>query len=496
MARYRLHIIILFSVLLSGCAVGPNFHHPKAPDVNDYTEATLPKETVKAESAAGGQRQTFAARTDIPAEWWMLFHSEPLNQLITTGIKNSPNLKAAKAALVQAQENYRSQVGSLLIPAFDANANAQRQRFSSTKFGSTTSTVSLFNLYNANASVSYVLDIFGGSRRQLETYRAQVQYQRFELEAAYLTLTANIVTTAISESALRGEIKETQELIKIQEKQVFIVKEQFKRGAVSKVDVLAQETQLAQTKALLPVLEQNLTQARNSLYVLVGAFPVDGTVPTFDLDSIVLPTSLPTSLPSELVRQRPDVRASEALLHVASAQVGVATAQLFPQITLSGNYGNESNHIHHLFTGPATVWNIGGNLLQPIFHGGALLANRRASIAAYQQAHAQYQQTVLVAFQNVANTLSALDTDARSLQAAADAERASKEALRIAEAQFKIGGISFLSLLIAERQYFQAVTTRIQAQASRYADTAALFQALGGGWWHRDDKVQISINSQ
>lgn len=494
MTRYQLQFMIIISMFVAGCAVGPNFHRPKTPVVSTYTESALPEKTVTANSKAGGTSQTFAARTDIPAEWWMLFHSQSLNDLIVRGIKNSPNLKAAKAALVQAQENYNAEFGSLLLPAFNANATAERERFSASGFGSAIGTSSLFSLYNANVNVSYLLDIFGGSRRELEAYRAQVDYQRFELEAAYLSLTGNIITIAISESALRGQIKATEELIKSLDRQLFIVKEQFKRGGASKVDVLAQETQVAQTKASLPILENRLSQARSTLYVLIGEFPDDGTVPKFDLDSIVLPTNLPTRLPSELVRQRPDIRASEALLHAASAQVGVATAQLFPQLTLSGNYGNQNNHLHNLFTGPSTVWNISGNLLQPIFHGGALLANRRAAIAAYQQAHAQYQQTVLLAFKNVGDSLASLDHDALALQAEADAERAASHALTIAEAQYKLGGISFLALLIVQRQYHQAVINRIQVQATRYADTAALFQALGGGWWHRDDQAQVSIN--
>jgi NodT family efflux transporter outer membrane factor (OMF) lipoprotein len=311
-----------------------------------------------------------------------------------------------------------------------------------------------------------------------------VDYQGYQLEGAHLTLTSNVVTTAIREAALRAQVRSTQEIIAALEKQLTVVERQFKLGAVSKPDVLAQRTQLAQTQATLPLLERNLAQTRHQLAVLAGRLPSAGGLPQFELDALTLPPEIPLSVPSSLVRQRPDILASEALLHQASAEIGVATADLYPKINLTGSFGGQALKLADLFAGPS-VWSIGAGLLQPIFRGDALNAKRRAAIAAYDEAAAQYRQTVLLAFQNVADTLRALDDDARTLVAQAAAEAYAREALALAERQFRLGATSYLTLLNAQRQYHLARLALVQAQAARYADTAALFQALGGGWWQR-----------
>jgi NodT family efflux transporter outer membrane factor (OMF) lipoprotein len=475
-------IIALCSVCLTGCMVGPDFKSPTPPKTKTYTEFPSPKKTVGISGAgSGGKSQQFVSGKDIPAKWWSLFHSPALDQLIRVGLVNSPTLAAAEANLRQAQELLNAQIGSTLYPSVNAQIPIKRQRLSSASFGSNAAPKT-FTLYGASVNIAYTFDLFGGARRGIEAQQAQVHYAAYILEAAHLTLTSNIVITAIRLASLRDQIQATHQLIRSQEEQLKIVNKQFKLGGVSGADVFSQEGQLAQTRATLPPLEKQWAQSRHALSVLIGAFPSESNLPEFELDKLHLPRYLPVSLPSSLVRQRPDIRAQEALLHAASAQIGVATANLYPQITLSGSYGQLSTSTSNLFSGPANVWSFGGQLLQPIFSGGALQAQRRAAIAAYEQAAAQYRQTVLQAFQNVADTLRALETDARALQAQTQAEVAARNALSLTQKQFKLGGVSYLLLLNAQRQYQQAKINRIQAQAARFTDTAALFQALGGSW--------------
>ncbi len=471
------------AVTLVGCAVGPDFHRPDSPNTTSYTSMPLPEKTAAA-PGTGGEAQSFVSGQDIPAQWWTLFHSESLDQLIRRALENSPTLAAAQATLRQAHENWRAQVGAL-FPKVDANALATREKISGASIGQA-GTHFIFTLFNASVNVSYALDLFGGTRRELEALQSQVDYQRFQLEGAYLSLTSNIVSTAVQESSLRAQIRATQEILAAQEKQLALVELQFMLGAVARSDVLAQRTQLAQTQATLPSLKKQLAQTRNQLAVLAGSFPsVGAALPEFTLDEFQLPQALPVSLPSSLVRNRPDIRASEALLHAASAQIGVATANLYPQISLTGRYGSESAELHDLFSSGTNIWGLAASLLQPIFRGGELTAKRRAAIAAYDQAAAQYQETVLQAFQNVADVLHELDEDANTLKAQANAEMAARDALDLTEKQFRFGAVSYLSLLNAERQHQQARINLIQAQAARFADTVALFQALGGGWWNR-----------
>jgi NodT family efflux transporter outer membrane factor (OMF) lipoprotein len=477
-------VAVLCSTLMMGCAVGPNFKRPEAPAIQSYTSAPLTEQTV-ATQVQGGSAQELLLGKKIPEQWWTLFHSPALDRLIRQGLAANPSVASAQAALRQARENLNAEFGNGLMPSVDARLSAGREQISGASFGQATGNGSTFSLYDASVSVSYLLDIFGGVRRQLEALRAEVDYQHFQAVGTYLTLTANIVTTAVREASLRAQLKATQEIISDQQEAYRLVQRQFELGSIARSDVLSQQTQLAQTRATLPPLENSLHQTRHQLAVLVGRFPSQAAdLPQFDFDTLTLPTKLPVSVPSDLVRQRPDIQAASALLHAASAQVGVATANLYPQITLSGAYGWRANQIGDLFSGDALIWNFGAGLLQPIFHGGALRAQKRAAVAAFDQALAVYKQTVLQGFLNVADALRALEADALLLKDQAEVESAARETLRLSKIQFNVGATSYLTLLDAQRQYQQARINLVRAQAARFSDTAALFQALGGGWWY------------
>jgi NodT family efflux transporter outer membrane factor (OMF) lipoprotein len=476
--------LALAAVVLTACAVGPDFRRPEVPGVKGYTESTLPDQT-SASPGEGGAAQRFESGRDIPAEWWTLFQSEALDQLIRAALADSPTVSAADARLREAQENVRADTGGALVPNIDGNLSARRSQFTGASFGQPDVKGSLFNLFNASVNVTYALDLFGGARRGLEALQSEAQYQQFQLEGAYLALTANIVTAAVKEASLRAQIDAAGQIADAQEKQLGVVELQEELGGASRADVLAQRAQLAETRASVPPLELELARTRHQLAALAGRFPSESSLPEFNLDAIKLPTDLPVSLPSEVVRRRPDILASEAQLHEASAKIGVATAALFPQITLTGNYGSQASRSGDLFTAGTGVWGIGAGLLQPLFRGGELTHQRRAALAAYDAAAAQYRQTVLLSFQNVADVLRALEADARTLEARSRAEEAAKDSLDLAQKQFDLGGVNVLALLEAQRQVQQARIGRIQAQAARVADTAALFQALGGGWWNR-----------
>jgi NodT family efflux transporter outer membrane factor (OMF) lipoprotein len=471
------------AVLTAGCAVGPDFRRPDTPEQAGLSELPLPAQTT-ASPGKDGVAQRFIQGRDIPAQWWTLFQSEPLNMLISLAFHNSPTLAAAQATLRQAQENRRAQL-AVFFPRVDGNLSVERSKISGAAFGEAKSP-GPFTLYNASVNVGYTLDVFGAARRGLEALQAQVEYQRHQIEAAYLSLSANIVTAAVREASLRAQIRATKEIVSLQQRQVALMEVRYRNGAVSEVEVTAQRAQLAQTLGTMPPLEKELNQTRHLLALLVGKFPNEAAaLPEFELDSLHLPEELPVSLPSVLARQRPDILAAEELLHFAGAEVGVATANLYPQINLTGSLGSEVVSIGSLFGSGSAVWSLGAGLLQPLFHGGELTARRRAAIAAFDQASAQYRETVLQAFQDVADVLQALDLDAVTLQAQTEAALAARRSLELTEEQLRYGAVSYLSLLDADRQYQLARLNQIQAQAARYADTAALFHALGGGWWNK-----------
>jgi NodT family efflux transporter outer membrane factor (OMF) lipoprotein len=469
---------------LSACAVGPDFAVPPAPELSGYTPEGRPAATVSVDIASGAS-QKFDTGRDIPGEWWKVFHSRELDGLIAEALRANPSLQAAQAALWQAKENLYAQQGHLL-PSLDANASDTRQQFSPAEFGQPGSPL-IFNLFQTTVNVSYTPDVFGGQRRLIETQAALADYQRFQLEATYLTLTSNVVTAAVQEASLRGQIEATLEIIKSESDQLTVVRNQFDAGAASRTDVLTQQSAVATTQATLPPLQKQLEQQRHLLLTLIGRFPNDARNDHLTLASLRLPTDLPLSLPSQLIEQRPDVRASQAQLHQASAQIGVAIANRLPQFTLTGDYGSAAVTTAALFTPSALIWSAAASGTQPIFHGFTLLHQQRAAEAAYDQAGAQYRATVLTAFQNVADALRALQFDAATLKAQRAALRDASDTLDLARGQYRLGAITYLILLNAQNSYQQARLAVVQAQAARYADTAALFQALGGGWWNRAD---------
>ena len=491
----RAVLALTLGTTLAGCMVGPDFRRPEPPAPVRYTETPIPDQTAAA-PVKGGEAQRFVAGGDLPAQWWKLFNSAPLDQLVRDALAGSPTLTAAQATLSQARENLTAERGALLLPQVDGSLSATRQKITGASFGQPGAPSSIFSLYNASVNVSYALDAFGGNRRELEGLQALVDFQSFQFEGARLSLTANVVTTAIREAQLRAQLAATQEILAAEQKQVDLIQKQFELGAVARLTVTAQRTQVEQTRALLPPLERDLAKTRHQLAVLSGKLPSEATLPEFDLDVIGLPLDLPVSVPSALTRQRPDVQAAEALLHQASAQIGVATANEYPKINLTGSTGLQSLQLHSLFGGPA-IWSIGAGLLQPLFHGGELEARRRAAVAAYDQADAQYRQTVLLAFQNVADALRALEADARALKAQADATAFARETLDLTQRQYQLGGTGIIALLIAQQQFQLERLNLVTAQSARYADTAALFQALGGGWWNADAApVAVSADSK
>lgn len=475
--------IAILGTLLSSCMVGPDFQSPKPPMTRQYTPSPLPIKTVATPTIQhGGNMQRFIYGKAILTEWWQLFHSPALNALVQQGLEKNPSLVAAKATLLQAKELLNAQIGSTLLPTISGSLSGQRQRTNLLALGQSANT-NIYNLYNASVPVSYTFDLFGGARRQIEAVRAQAEYEQYELDATYLTLTSNIVTTAITIASLSAQIAATHDIIQSQERQLKIMKKQLQLGGESGANVYSQEAQVEQSRATLPPLQQSLAQSLHALAVLIGDLPSESQLPKFNLANLTLPSQLPVSLPSDLVRQRPDIRASEALLHAANAQIGVAVANMYPQITLSATYGWQALLPSGLFKSASTIWNIGTGVAQPIFNGGALTARKRAAIAGYEVAAAEYRQTVLQAFQNVADTLRALENDARALNMQKRAEKAAYRSLKITQQQYQFGGTTYLALLTAQRQYQQARISRIQAQAARYSDTAALFQAMGGSWW-------------
>jgi len=477
------------AALLSSCAVGPDFKAPEAPhDARFVAAGQLPLETA-ATALPGGEAQRFVDGQDIPGQWWTLFQSAQLNALIERALKNSPTLESAQAALRQAKEITAAQRGSY-YPSVSGALEAQRQKASGAAFGVPGFPASYFyNLDTAQVNVSYTLDVFGGTRRQVESLQAQAEYEQFALEASYITLTANIVTAAVNEASLRAQIAATEQISQSQQAQLGIVTRRLSAGGASRADVLQQQAVLQTTLASLPLLRSQLAQQRNQLAAFLGSLPAEYTDADFELDSLTMPLDLPVSLPSKFVEQRPDVREYSALLHAATAQVGVATANMLPQITLTGSYGQASPTVDNLFAASSNVWNVIGTLTQPIFKGGQLKHQRRAAVAAAQEAAANYRATVVVAFQNVSDTLYALNADADALAAQSLAERTAAESLTMVQAQYQSGAASYVQVLSAQQNYQTAAVALIKARAQRFADTAALFQALGGGWWNRSEAL-------
>jgi NodT family efflux transporter outer membrane factor (OMF) lipoprotein len=482
--------IAFVSLLLSAsCSVGPDFKQPDPPAVTGYTRDQLPLQTASV-SAQHGSAQRLVSDMDIPAQWWRVFHSEPLNQLIEQSIAANPNITAARAALRQAQENAAAQRG-FYYPSVAAEFSASRNLTPTASLSPASASGNpYYSLITPQLTVSFVPDLFGANRRAVESLDAQAKNQRFQLEATYLTLSSNVVTGVVQEASVRGQIAATEETIRLETRLLEILRRQQSLGQAAGADVAAQEAALAQAQLTLPPLRKQLAQQRDALTALAGHYPSEEIAATFHLDDLALPLDLPVSIPAKLVQQRPDVRAAEETMHSASAQIGQAVAARLPQFTLTANVGNSPNYAGQFFTPGTNFWTIAGGLTAPIFEGGTLLHRQRAAQAGFDQAAAQYQATVITAFQNVADALRALQADADALVAASASEQAAARSLGIVQRQLQLGQIAYLSLLNAQYTYQQARLSLVQAEANRLSDTAGLFQALGGGWWNRsDDKV-------
>ena len=478
-------------VLAAGCTVGPDFHPPSAPSVTGYTKAPMAQATASA-VVSGGAAQHFVNGLDIPGKWWILFHSKALDALVNDALAANPTIAAAQAALARAREQVYAAEGAF-YPSVAADFGASRNKTAASQSPVPANNQLYYGLYTPEVTVSYAPDVFGGTRRQVESLAARAEVKRFALEAAYLSLTANVVAAAIEEATLRGEIAARKEVAGIAGETLAILEQQYRLGQIAGADVAAQQAALAQAETRLSPLQKALAQQRDRLAALVGRFPSQRPSDRFDLASLTLPTSLPVSLPSKLVEDRPDVRAAEAELHAASAEVGVAVAARLPQFVLTGNPGIMSLTLGGLGTGGNVFWTFAGDVAQPIFEGFALLHNERAAKAGFAEAGARYRSTVVAAFGNVAYALHALGFDAAALKAAVVADTAAKTSLDIARRQLQLGQINYLGLLTAERTYARARLDLVRAQANRYADTAALFAALGGGWWNRHDVAGNSL---
>lgn len=474
---------------LSACAVGPDFKRPTPPAASGYGNAA-PVRGDTAAAEAGGGAQHFVAGMDIPSQWWTLFQSPKLNHLVEQALKANPNVGAAQAALRQAHELYSAQWTSY-FPTVQGDFSAARTKNALGTIANPTSlpqTDPYYTLYTAQLTVSYTPDVFGATRRQVEIARAQVESNRFQLEATYLTLSSNVVVTAVQEASLRGQIAATERLLQLQHQLTDLVQHQHLLGTASDLDVLAQQAAEGQTAQTLPPLKKQLGQTRDALTALLGRLPSDEPEETFRFDELTLPADLPVTLPSKLIEQRPDVRQAEENLHAASAAAGVALANMLPQFTLSADLGSSALKLGQLFTPYTGFWSVGASLTQTLFDAGALLHKRRAADAGLDQAAAQYRAAVILACQNVADTLRALQADADALRASAATERATKATFDLAQRQRMLGTISVVAMLNAEQAYSQAQLALVQAQANRYSDTAGLFQSLGGGWWNRKEE--------
>jgi NodT family efflux transporter outer membrane factor (OMF) lipoprotein len=461
----------------------------------------MPTTTASADGFAAGDPEHFVMGRDIPFAWWKDFGSAKLDALVDQALKNNPTLTAAVAALKQGREQTAAQRG-FFYPTISPDYNVLHQQIAGNLGGSsdpgpqgngqdlaekTPATPLIYTFYTAQVGLSYTPDVFGTNRRQVESLKAQEEALRYQMEATYVTLATNVVAAAIQEASLESQIKATQAYIADNQKALDILHGQFHEGYVMRIDLAAQESALAQAKALLPPLQKQLEQTHDLIRALVGGLPSDNIDLTFDLNSLHLPADLPVSLPAKLIDQRPDVRAAEEQLHSASAQVGVAIANRLPQFTITAAYGGAASEMSQLFSTGGPFWSLLGDASVTAFDGGTLRHRQHAAEQGLILARAQYRQTVITAFQNVADTLHAISSDADALAAAGQAETAAKVTLDVTRAQFNEGYVNYQTLLLADGAYQQAIVTRELAQTNRFGDAATLFQALGGGWWNREN---------
>jgi NodT family efflux transporter outer membrane factor (OMF) lipoprotein len=468
----------LTTIMLAGCTMGPDFKAPAPPDVTRYiTNDATPGQSVSDDKS----EQKLVAGTDIPAQWWSLFRSPALNQLIEQALQANPDLASAQAAVQVAMENVKAQYGAF-YPSVTLDPTAARNKDSAALSPVLSSNALIYNLYQAQLGLSWTPDLWGGNRRQVEALQAQADAQRYQLQNTYVTLAASLVAAVVQEASFSDQIAATQKIIDVEATVLRIERRQHDLGQIAGADVAAQETLLAQDRQLLPTLERQLAQQRNIVTALEGKYPDEQLDYTLTLSDFTLPAEIPSSLPSRLVEQRADIKVAEENLHAASALVGVAIANRLPNITLSANVGGVAADLGKVFAPGNDLWSVGAGLTEPVLDGGTLFHRSKAAEAAFDQAKAQYQSVVISAFQNAADVLVALQTDAEAARAANAAEAAAQRSFSIAEKQVRVGQAGTLSLLNAQQAQLQTTIATVQARAARLADTAALFQALGGGW--------------
>lgn len=472
---FRVVALAGFGLCLSACAVGPEFVPPAPPSVATFGAKAPAAKTVAAKTALGAS-QKLRSGGEVPADWWRLFGSAPLNHLMTQAVDANPSIQAARASLRAAEETAQATWGDLL-PALSGSASAGRSKQTGTEKPS--------NLYQTALGLSFAPDIFGAARHTRESAQASAEAARFELEATHLSLTAAVATTAVQEAFVRERLKTALDIVETQKKQRDLVRARFEAGAIAKTALLAQEAALAESQAAVPEIEKTLAQTRHLLAVLTGRFPGEDVGATFALSGFSLPEDVPVSLPSSLVSQRPDVRAALANLKAANANVGIAMAARMPSFSLTGSFGVGAGAIADMFSPTTALWGLAAGIAQPLFKGGKLLHQKRASEAAFDQSAALYRSAVLSAFKDVADALEALESDAKTLAAQAQAERAAAASLDLATKQFEAGATSHFELLAASTAHKQSRLALVQAQAARLTDTIALFQTLGGGWWNK-----------
>lgn len=465
----------LCGMMMTACTLGPDFVPPKAPANSHYNHGEDPHDTI----SVAGQSQRFEAGVAPISHWWKLYRSDELDAAVAAGLANNPTLEAAEASLRLSNDNLKAGYG-IFYPQANLDMAAARQKFSPARFGSDAPD-SIFNLVTLSASVSYALDVFGGEHRTIENLQSQLDGQRALLLGTYFALTGNIVNTTVAMAAYRDEIRLTEQLITLQSEEISVTRIQVEAGIISYQSVLVLQSQLASLEATLPPLQQKLSQSEHLLAILAGHEPSEWQPPEVSMDTLSLPDKLPLSLPSALVRQRPDIVAAEANLHGASANIGVAAAAQFPSFTLNAAYGQNSTSLNNLLGSNSNFWSIGPGITAPLFDGGTLAARKQGAIDAYRQSQALYRQTVISAFSQVADTLRALENDARMLLAQSQGLQLADESLHLARVNYQAGTVNYLQVLAADIQYHQAKIAYTQAQAQRLQDTAAFFVAMGGG---------------
>ena len=480
-AWHRMLISGVAAALITGCTVGPDFVRPEPPAVA-YSRSVAP----------AGTTQSFVYGGEVAGDWYRLFRSGALDQLVRQALANNPDLDAARHGLAAAQDELRAVSGAAL-PRIDATGQIGRAHINGSELYAPVNALSATgDRYEIGPSLVYDLDLFGGTRRSIESQQALTAAVSDQLRDTYVTLVDQVVVTAFDYAAVQAQIEVTRSLVSELQAQYDLIVRLESAGKIIHSDTLQAETQLENVRATLPGLEQQRDAYRDALARLSGRTPDQFRMPALTLADFTLPGQLPISVPSALVRQRPDVLAAEASLHAASAEIGVAEAARLPQLSLSAQYAQQTTRLNELFTQPGGVWSAGLGLAAPLFHGGTLAAREDESKQRYAQALSSYRGTVIAAFVDVADALQALQHDSDSYTAHNRALQAARESQELAAAEYRAGKYTELQVLTAEQQYQSAALTQVQADAQRFTDTAALFRALGGGWWNANDDAPLS----